>query len=325
MKQRFSASLFAGVFVLTLLCPPAWSRDREWVSPLTERRKLGSPLVETTPFVFKKRLYLLENWQKQWERPGAPDGAFFQEDEVRVRDVERDTIVSVPLVGHGLGCAFVWEERVHIFAGDWGNGEKKWGIGEVTHVSSDDLVHWTPRETVLRAEPQERFFNVSVCRGQKQFILLAETNDPQWPPFTFKFFASDDLRRWEKVTGATYGTDRYVGGPALYFEGGWYYALYLESLGGGSYETRITRSRDLRKWEDAPRDRPFVTFRPGEPVHPLRPRDIKEKNASDAEVVFWKGKTLVYFTGGDQVLAGDLQLAEFFGTPRELFERFFAR
>jgi alpha-L-fucosidase len=40
-------------------------------------------------------------------------------------------------------------------------------------------------------------------------------------------------------------------------------------------------------------------------------------------VVYWKGKTLVYFTGSDQQLAGDLQRAEFNGTPRELFEYFF--
>ena len=49
-----------------------------------------------------------------------------------------------------------------------------------------------------------------------------------------------------------------------------------------------------------------------------------ESNASDAEVVYWKGKTLVYSAGGDQQMAGDLQWAEFDGTPRELFERFFA-
>src|SRR5690606_15455544 len=33
--------------------------------------------------------------------------------------------------------------------------------------------------------------------------------------------------------------------------------------------------------------------------------------------------TLVYYTGGDQQLCGDLQRAEFLGTPRELLEHFF--
>ncbi|MBI2924580.1 MAG: alpha-L-fucosidase [Verrucomicrobia bacterium] len=293
-----------------------------WTHPLTNRRKLNSPLVEVTPFVFKDRLYLLENWQKQWEFPGSPDGSRFAKDEVRIRDVAADKIVSTPLTGHGLGMAFVWQGRVHVFAGNWGT-KKKWEITEIEMVSSDDLVSWTKPEVVLRAEPQEKFFNVSVCRGRDQFVLLVESNDPKWPPFTFKYFVSDDLRHWTPVPDAIYGRDKYVGGPALYFEGDWYYTLYLESLGQNRYETRLTRSRDLLRWQDAPAGRPFVTFNPTNTVHPLRPAHVRESNASDAEVVHWKGKTLVYFTGGDQQLAGDLQLAEFNSTPRELFESFF--
>ncbi|MBI4328154.1 MAG: alpha-L-fucosidase [Chloroflexi bacterium] len=295
---------------------------RAWTHPLINQRKLNSPLVEVTPFVFKDRLYLLENWQKQWEFPGSPDGSHFQEDEIRIRDVAADKIVSVALNGHGLGMALVWSNRVHVFAGNWGT-KKKWEITEIEATSSDDLVNWTKPIVVLRAEPQEKFFNVSVCRGREAFVLLAESNDPKWPPFTFKYFKSDDLMHWTPVPDAIYGRDKYVGGPALYFEGGWYYTLYLESLSGGKYETRITRSRDLLRWQDAPAGRPVVTFNPTNTVHPLRPAHVRESNASDAEVVFWRGKTRVYFTGGDQQLAGDLQLAEFNGTPRELFESFF--
>ena len=94
---------------------------------------------------------------------------------------------------------------------------------------------------VLKAEPQEKFFNVSVCRGKEKFVLLVESNDPAWPAFTFKYFVSEDLLRWARVFEAVYGRDKYVGGPALYFEDGTYYTLYLHSLGGGRYETRWTR------------------------------------------------------------------------------------
>ena len=222
-----------------------------WKSPLVYKGKLNTPLVEVTPFVFKDRLYLLENWQKLWEMPNPASGHRYQEDRVRIRDVEADKIVSVALVGHGLGMALVWENRVYVFAGDWGNSKKK------------------------------------------------------------------------QIPEALYGVNKYVGGPALYYEGNTYYTLYLQSLGGGRYETRITRSKDLVSWEDAPEDRPFVTFNPENLVHPVRSDTIHECNASDAEVVFWQGKTLVYFTGGDQHVAGDLQWAEFDGTPRALFERHF--
>jgi len=308
----------------SLLCGHSLGADaaRPWTHPLTHKRKLNSPLVEVTPFVFKERLYLLENWQKQWEFPGVPEGSRFQEDEVRLRDVEQDRIVATPLHGHGLGMAFVWQGRVYIFAGNWGH-EKKWQITEIEMTSSDDLVNWTKPVVVLRAEPQEKFFNVSVCRGRDTFVLLVESNDPKWPPFTFKYFTSADLTHWTPVPDAIYGRDKYVGGPALYFEGDWFYTLYLESLGRGQYETRITRSRDLLRWQDAPAGRPFVTFNTNNTTLPLRPPNLHEQNASDAEVVYWKGKTLVYFTGSDQQLAGDLQTAEFNGTPRELFEYFF--
>ncbi len=297
--------------------------ESAWRNPLVNRRKLGSPLVEVTPFVFHQRLYLLENWQKQWEHPGAPDGSYFQQDEVRVRDVAADKIISVALTGHGLGCALVWKDHVHVLAGDWGKGEKKWGIQQVSYVSSANLKDWTPAATVLRAEPGERLFNVAVCRGRDRFILLAETDNPRWPAFTFKYYESTNLTDWRIIPDALYGTNKYVGGPALYYEGGWYYTLYLESLGQNRYETRLTRSRDLKQWHDAPAARPFVTFDPTQQVHQLRPSHVRESNASDAEVAYWRGKTHVYFTGGDQQLAGDLQVAEFPGKPRALFEKFF--
>ncbi len=294
-----------------------------WRHPLPHRRKLNSPLVEVTPFAFRDRLYRLENWQMQWEHPGSPDGTACQQDAVRIRDLATDRIVATPLTGHGLGMAFVWDGRVHVFAGNWGAGAK-WNIVEISLTTSTDLEHWTAPEVVLRAQPDEKFFNVAVCRGDGHFALLVETNDPRWPPpFTFKYFTSPDLRHWTPVPDGIYGHAKYVGGPALYFEGGRYYTLYLEALPGPRYETRIARSRDLVHWEDAPADRPFLTFDPSQPVHPLRSTTIRESNASDAELCSWQGKTIVYFTGGDQQVCGDLQVSEYNGTPRELLESFF--
>ena len=300
------------------------AQEGKWENPLVHKGKLNSPLVEVTPFVFNDRLYLLENWQKQWEVPGGPDGSRINEDEVRIRDVEADRVVSTPLIGHGLGMAFVHEREVYVFAGNWGTGEK-WNITAIEMVSSKDLINWSKPVVVLRAQPDEKFFNVSVCRGEKGFVLLVESNDPRWPAFTFKYFRSDDLRNWQPVPNGLYGTEKYVGGPALYHEGDYFYTLYLQLLGEGKFETRVTRSTDLVHWQDAPDGRPFVTFNPNNSVHPLRPPEIREVNASDAELCAWKDKTIVYYTGGDQHLAGDLQWAEFNGTPRELLERFFAK
>ncbi len=296
--------------------------EESWTHPLVNWCKLESPLVEVTPFVFNDKLYLMESWQKQWEYSHDKHQELFEQDEVRIRDLAADRIVSTPLIGHGLAFTFIWEGRAYVFGSNWGT-EKKWQVREVSLTTSDDLKSWTKPKVVLRSNDDEKFFNVSVCRGADKFVMLVESNDPRWPAFTFKYFTSDDLMNWEQVPDAYYGVDKYVGGPALYYFGDTYYTLYLQSLGKNHYETRIARSKDLVTWEDAPEDRPFVTFQPENKVHPLRPAHIREQNASDAEICYFQGKTLVYYTGGDQHFAGDLQRAEFLGTPRELLERFF--
>ncbi|HPA45484.1 MAG TPA: alpha-L-fucosidase [bacterium] len=302
----------------------------DWNYPLVKKGKLNNPLVEVTPFVFRDRFFLLENWQKHWETKGSEDGAGFQKDEVRIRllnqdnpgDLDGGQIVSTPFIGHGLGMAMVWQDQVYVFAGNWGT-EKKWQIREISMVHSGDLRSWSDPVTVLRAQPDEHFFNVSVCRANDRFVMLVESDDKTWPAFTFKYFESTDLVHWKQVPDALYGCEKYVGGPALYYYGDMFYTLYLESLGNGRYETRLTRSKDLIHWQDAPAECPFVTFNPENPVHPLRPSEIREKNASDAELCEFQGTTYIFYTGGDQHVAGDLQLATYKGEPKELLEYFY--
>jgi alpha-L-fucosidase len=313
-------------FTLLTLIAPALAltavAEDAWESPLVNWCKLESPLVEVTPFVFKDKFYLMESWQKQWEFSYKKHQELFDQDEVRIRDVAADRIVSTPLIGHGLAMTFVWEDKAYVFAGDWGT-EKKWQVRDISLTTSDDLKTWSEPVQVLRSNDDEKYFNVSVCRGADKFVMLVETSDPRWPTFTFKYFTSDDLVNWNQVPDAFYGVDKYVGGPALYFYGDYYYTLYLQSLGKNHYETRIARSKDLVSWEDASEDRPFATFKKGARVHPLRPDSVREQNASDAEICYFRDRTYVYYTGGDQHFSGDLQRAEYKGTPQALLESFF--
>ena len=246
----------------------------------------------------------------------------FHEDEVRIRDIESGKLISVPLKNHGFGTVLTWKDTVYVFAGNYGNGKPWRQMTEITMTSSKDLKSWTKPRTVFSASGKEFFFNTAVCRGKDKFILLYETNDPKWKPFTLRYLESTDLINWKEIPDAIYGTNKYVGGPALYYEGGWYYTLYLEAL-NKSWETRITRSKDLIQWEDAPKDRPFVTFDPTHFNMPLTDPKISENNASDVELCYFNGKTILYFTGGNQQIAGDLQWATYEGTPKQLFEHFF--
>ncbi len=297
--------------------------QKDWKNPIQKQERLGSPLVETSPFVFKNRLYLLENNQRFWDVPGAKPGDYFHDDEIQIRDIALDKIISHPLKNHGFGTIFVDDDRVYIFAGNYGE-DKPWRhITEISMISSSDLKNWTKPVTVLHAAPDEYFFNTAICKDKNRYILLYETNDKRWTPFTFRYMESKDLTKWKEIPGAVYGKDKYVGGPALYFEGDYYYTLYLEYIGNGCYETRITRSKDLVNWEDAPEERPFITFDPSHKNIPLHDPDVTESNASDVELCYFNEETILYFTGGNQQICGDLQRATYNGTPRQLFEYFF--
>jgi alpha-L-fucosidase len=310
-----------GVVLFSFFCITLNAQSR-WENPIQKQERLGSPLVETTPFVFNNKLYLLENNQKFWDVPGAKPGAFFKDDEVRIRDLSSQEIISVPLKNHGFGTALIWEGTVYVFAGNYGKGKPWRKMTEISMTSSKDLKTWTKPKTVLKASENEYFFNTAVCSANNRFVLLYETSDPIWKPFTFRYMESEDLINWKAIPSAIYGVNKYVGGPALYYENGWFYTLYLESLKPG-YETRITRSKDLIQWEDAAEDRPFVTFNSLHKNIPLIKPEIGENNASDVELCYFNGETILYFTGSDQTTAGDLQWATYKGTPQELFEYFF--
>lgn len=295
----------------------------QWINPITKKgviSKTGS--CEVTPFVFKDKLYLLENFKKAEEFPGKPLQYKFHEDGFRIRDVESDKIICTPLLNHYFATAFVWDHKVYVFCGNYGRDKPWWNIEEIEMIFSEDLINWSDPEVIIKGEDGEFLFNNSVCFDGRRFVMLVETNNKKWVPFTFKYYQSQNLTDWKLIDGAVYGTDKYVGGPALYFLNNYYYTLYLNDL-GGKYDTRITRSKNLMDWEEAPDERPFLTFDPNHKTDPVNYPDVYEINASDVDMCEFKGKTIIYFNGGDQATCGDLQLAEFDGTMEKLLPMFF--
>ena len=55
-----------------------------WEQPLTRRVTVAPEMGETTPFVFRDRLYRVENWQKYFDVPGSAPGEYFMGDQVRI-------------------------------------------------------------------------------------------------------------------------------------------------------------------------------------------------------------------------------------------------
>jgi alpha-L-fucosidase len=315
MKRLFSI-LLSFILLQGLSCDNN-NNKIGWKNQLIKKGELNSPVVEVTPFVFKNKYYLLENWRGTWVVPHSPRGRRM-DPEMWIKEVETGKYITRPMVNQSLGIAFVWDEKVHVLGVSKTEDRKR-----VNMTWSADLKTWTDPIVVLKANPDEKYFNTSICRAKDRFIMLVETNDPEWQPFTFKYFESGDLKKWQQIPKALYGIDKYVGGPALYYYDEIFYTLYLQSLGKGYYETHVTRSKDLVHWQDAPKNRSVVTYDPNNLVHPIQSDTLKETNASDAELCYWQGKTRLYFTGGNQQMGGNLQWAEFDGTPKKLLEHYF--
>lgn len=298
-----------------------------WKNPPIKQGVVRKKGVETTPFVFMDRFYLLENFGRFYDFPGQDSLYRFHEDGFRIRDVELDAVISVPLLNHYYATAFPWENTVYVYAVYYGWDSEIKLNKQYMMLCSDDLITWSKPEIIIEANERERLYNNAVVWDGNRFVMLIETSDPTWPKFTFKFYESPDLRSFTQIPDAYYGVDKYVGGPAMYFSGGYYYVLYLNSEGKyrdmNSYRTRITRSRDLITWEDAPQNRPFVDFDPSHMLNEEERPGVFEVNASDVELCEWQGKTVAYFAGGNQRGYADVQLAEYDGTMKDLFEAFF--
>lgn len=302
-------------------------KTMSWTNPLIKKGVIKQIGAEVTPFVFKDRFYLLENFTRAQDFPGCDPHFKFHEDGFRIRDVAKDTVISVPLLNHYYAAAFVWSDRVYAFCVDYGWSDRR-ELKTYKMLFSDDLITWSKPEVIIQANPDEQLCNNGVTHDGRRFVILIETSDPRWPIYTFKFYESRDLLKWSQIPDAYYGVDKYVGGPALYFVGGYYYVTYVNSEGPNKngnhcYCTRIARSKDLLTWEDAPKDRKFVDYNPNYQTNPENYPGVFEINASDVELCEWKGKTIAYFVGGNQLGCADMQWAEFEGKLQNLFEAFF--
>lgn len=317
----------------------------------SQRVILDSPVVETTPVVWKNRLLLLEHWQREWEHPAQPEGLCFN----RIRDVESDTLVVPQLLDQFVfPSAIIWNEIFYIFTAKKGVDAKGRNVPENIYViQSADLKNWTKPIAVITPDPGELLFNETVCYNGKRFVMAYETNNPM--RFTIKFAYSDDLVNWIKIPNIFYDGKRPVGCPAIRHVGNYYYMLYSTHLyPRWWFDTRLARSKDLQQWEESPFN-PIIEPDPTIPLHPDCPKhgggrktdpsreegyynDLHPKshirvlntaectanghecNVADPDLVEWKGKTRIYFSGGCQHWGGLLQYVEYDGSMKDFFE-----
>jgi len=274
-------------------------------NPALLRSGVSSPgeYAEMTPIRFRGRELLLASAQK-----GAranPTGRLC----LWMEDVETHDVLSTFAPGYSLASAIVAEDALHVYAIPNDSG----GARRIDHFVSRDLLGWE-KSSALEALEGEELFNESVCRAGDRYVMAFEARDAHYPPFTIYFAESRDLRDWRRIPGAVFGTDRYTACPAIRFVDGVYYMLYLEHLKPRWwFETYLARSRDLVRWELAPRN----------PV--LSPLGIEEMNTSDPDLIELQGpRVRLYYLTGNQKGHFTSTWAEYAGSMRDFFAHYFA-
>ncbi len=288
-------------------------------------RKLGTidcDLVETTPIVFRGKLY-----RSEWVRTsykGNELGANYS------RLVEIDTgKATAPLArGCAFSSAFVDDDTVYVTGT---STEQGWTGQRVEMYASRDLEHWE-HWTALDLDGFG-ICNTSICKADDRYVMMFEIHKPKdqaGAQFTARFATSKDLRNWEVTPpDCVYAKDRYTAPHCLRYLDGYFYDFYLEAHEG--YEMRVVRSRDLIHWVPSPLN-PVLKASPEDKriANPKLTAAQRERiakaediNNSDIDFCAYDGHLVINYSWGNQRGEEFLAEAVYDGTIEEFLKGWF--
>jgi len=262
--------------------------------------KLGTidlDLVETTPVVFKDKLYRFEYVRPGYWANDTGDSYF--------RFVEHDSGRPSEAFAHGyhLGNVMVQEDRLYVTATDIWDGER------VDIFCSRDMERWESWNALDL--PGYGLFNTSLCRADDQHVLMFEVGKPPEVAgvrFTARFATSTDLRQWTLTPPeCTYARERYTAPHCLRYLNGIYYNFYLEAHPEG-WDQRVVRSPDLIHWEPSPLN-PVLSASDEDkkianpnltPEQVARIQNAVNVNNSDIDFCEYRGQTIIVYSWGNQ-------------------------
>ncbi len=289
-----------------------------------EIRKLGTldlDMVEATPVVFKDRLYRFEYVRKDYKSNSSGDSYF--------RFIDAKTGAATPAFAHGrdLGCAYAEGESM------WAFGVDNWDGTKIIAFRSTDLKTW--EEHPALELPGWGLFNTSVCKAGDRYIMAIEVGKPPevvGVPFTSRFAESRDLKTWKLLPeDRVFTKERYSACPSIRFLDGWFYMTYLEARPGPRYETYIVRSRDLIRWDSSPFNPVLVASEQDKVIaNPKLAAEQRAKiaravdlNNSDVDFCEFQGRTVIYYSWGNQQGTEFLAEAEYAGPFASFLRGFF--
>ena len=274
-------------------------------------KKLGTlacDLVEATPIVINDRLYRFEYVRSAYKYNTAKGVSYF-----RFVDVETGEPTPEFARGYHLGSAHVENDTVYAY------GVTLWGVSSIQVFWSKDLINWQT-QTALDM-PGFGIYNNSVCKGKDGYVMAIELGEPPEEVghrFTMRFAESDNLIDWKIMpSDCIFSKDRYTACPALRFLDDYYYMIYLEEIivpaseinpWGYTYVPHIVRTKDFINWESSPFN-PILQFDDEDRkiANPKLNADERQRittaanlNNSDVDLCEFQGKTIIYYSWGNQ-------------------------
>ncbi len=306
-------------------------------------RKLGTiscnNIVETTPLVYKGELYRFEVVRRKSFTSNVQVEHWHELDDLPcLRFIHVRTNTSTPLFAEGHTFGFPWAEgdTMYVVTGTNDNNGKTWGSDRLVFFRSTDLVNWEKYQELPM--PGWKIYNMNIAKMGDTYTLLVEIKQPVEEAgtnsFTFRFLQSKDLINWELTPReCVFNKDRYCGSPALYTVEGdpHYYVGYLEEYPEHRFADSLARSKDLINWEyslvnpvlmydeeDRKIGSPFLT-----PEDRERIDQALNMNNSDMELCEYLGRTIIYYSWGDQWGHEYLAEACYEGTMKDFLQGFF--
>ncbi len=280
---------------------------------------IGCGLVETTPVVFRDRLYRFEYVRPNYAGNTTGDSYF------RFVDHETGTFSASLAQGYHLGNVYVEDDVLYVTGVDIWDGE------QVDLFVSDDMERWETRNVLDL--PGYGIFNTSMCRAGNRYVLMFEVGRPTevaGERFTARFAVSSDLINWELTAPeCTYSRDRYTAPHCLRHLDGQFYNFYLEAHEG--WEQRVVRSPDLVHWESSPYDPVLKASNEDRLItNPALTTEQRERiataentNNSDIDFCEYRGQVIIAYSWGNQHGIEHLAEAVFDGTEAEFLRGWF--
>jgi len=288
---------------------------------VVKKGTIDCDLVETTPVVFSERLYRFEYVRVNYE-PNQTGKSFF-----RFIDVESGRATPAFAADYHLGSAYAEGDTVYAY------GIEACGGSRCQVFWSKDFENWSSQLALNLSG--WGLYNTSVCKGEGRYIMAIEVGEPPevvGVRFTMRFAESSDLLNWRLLPSeCVFSKDRYTACPALRFLDGYYYMIYLEARPGPTFEPHIVRSADLVNWQSSPLN-PVMRYSEEDklianpqltPAQRERIAKAVNINNSDVDLCEFKGKTIIYYSWGNQRGTEFLAQALYDGSLASFLKGFF--